>query len=198
MTLTKLASFFLLLLGAFASSQAQTDKAAQKHNVEVFGGYSYLYVNIKSSGGAASIPSGSGFNGGLDVRVYRPISLVGEVSVFRTPATSCNCLGNPVGTTFVFGPRYSFPVPESSRLRPFAGVLIGGSTYSASSHYVYGNNISFAYDIRGGLDYRLTPRFAIRGTGAYVHSTLASNAESGFAPSGYPRAQFDIDLVYRF
>lgn len=31
-----------------------------------------------------------------------------------------------------------------------------------------------------------------------MHSTLASNAESGFAPSGYPRAQFDIDLVYRF
>ena len=190
--------FVSLLLCAFAASQAQTDKSATKHNMEVFGGYSYLYVNIKSSGGAASIPSGSGFNGGLDVRVYKPISLEGEVSVFRTPATSCNCLGNPVGTTFVFGPRYSFPVPESSKLRPFAGVLFGGSTYRASSHYVYGNNTSFAYDFQGGLDYRLTPRFAIRGAGAYVHSTLASNTESGFAPSGYPRAQFDIDLVYRF
>jgi hypothetical protein len=198
MSFPKLGIFLLLLLSAFAASPAQTDKTAAKHDLEVFGGYSYLYLNIKSSGGAAAIPSGSGFNGGFDVRVYRPISLVGEVSVFPTPATACNCLGNPIGTTFVFGPRYSFPVPESSRLRPFAGVLIGGSTYVASDHIVYGNNISFAYDFQGGLDYRLTPRFAIRGAGAYVHSTLASNSESGFAPSGYPRAQFDIDLVYRF
>lgn len=198
MTFPTRSIFLSLLLGAFAASQAQTEKAARRHDLEIFGGYSYLYVNIKSSGGAAAIPSGSGFNAGLDVRVYRPISLVGEVSVFRTPATTCNCLGNPIGTTFVFGPRYSFPVRESSRLRPFAGVLLGASTYVASDQSVYGNNISFAYDFQGGLDYRLTPRFAIRGTGAYVHSTLASNSESGFAPSDYPRAQFDVDLVYRF
>ena len=198
MSFSRLGIFLLLLPSAFAVSQAQTDKAGPKHGIEVFGGYSYLYLNIVSSGGAASIPSGSGFNAGLDARIYRPFSLMGEVSVFPTPTTSCNCLGNPIGTTFVFGPRYSFPVPESSRLRPFAGVLIGASTYIASEHFVYGNNTSFAYDIQGGLDYRLTPRFAIRGAGAYVHSTLASIAESGFAPSDYPRAQFDLDLVYRF
>ncbi len=193
MSFPKPGIFLLLLLGAFSPSQAQTDKAAAKRDLEVFGGYSYLYLNIVSSGGAESIPSGSGFNAGVDGRIYRPFSLVGQVSVFPTSGYS-----NAIGTTFVFGPRYSFPVHKSSRLRPFAGVLIGGSTYTASIHYVYGNNLSFAYDLQGGLDYRLTPRFAIRGTGAYVHSTLASNAESGFAPSGYPRAQFDIDLVYRF
>ena len=193
MTFPTRAIFLSLLLGAFAASQAQTEKAARRHDLEVFGGYSYLYLNIKSSGGAESIPSGSGFNAGVDARIYRQISLVGQVSVFPTSGYS-----NAVGTTFLFGPRYLFPVPESSRLRPFAGVLIGGSTYIASSHYVYGNNISFAYDLQGGVDYRLTPRFAIRGTGAYVHSTLASNSESGFAPSDYPRAQFDVDLVYHF
>jgi hypothetical protein len=198
MSFPELGIFLLLLPCAFAASEAQTNKTGPKRGVEVFGGYSYLYLNIVSSGGAAAIPSGSGFNAGLDVRAYRPISLVAEVSVFPTPAGTCNCLGNPIGTTFVFGPRYSFPLRESSRLRPFAGVLIGGSTYVASNHDVYGNNISFAYDLQGGLDYRLTPRFAIRGVGAYVHSTLASNSESGFAPSVYPRAQFDVDLVYRF
>ncbi len=194
----RLAIFLLLFSGTFAVSQGQTGNAASKHGLEVFGGYSYLYVNIKNSGGGDAIPSGSRFNAGLDIRVYHPISLVGEVSVFRTPATTCNCLGTRTGTTFVFGPRYSFPVPESSRLRPFAGVLLGGSTYATSDQAVYGSNISFAYDFQGGLDYRLTPRFAIRGAGAYVHSTLKSNSESGFAPSDYPRSQFDVDLVYRF
>ncbi len=193
MSIPKLGILLLLLAGAFAASQAQTGKTPRKQDFEVFGGYSYLYLNIVSSGGAESIPSGSGFNAGVDGRIYRPFSLVGQVSVFPTSGYS-----NAIGTTFVFGPRYSFPVPNSFKFRPFAGVLIGGSTYTASSHYVYGNNLSFAYDLQGGLDYRLTPRFAIRGTGAYVHSTLQSNAESGFAPSGYPRAQFDIDLVYRF
>ncbi len=198
MTFPTRAIFLSLLLGAFAACQAQTENAARRHNLEVFGGYSYLYVNIQNSGGGDNIPSGSGFNAGLDVRVYRLISLVGEVSVFRTPGTLCNCLGTRTGTTFVFGPRYSFPVPESSRLRPFAGVLLGGSAYATSDQHVYGSNISFAYDFQGGLDYRPTPRFAIRGTGAYVHSTLKSNSESGFAPSDYPRSQFDLDLVYRF
>jgi hypothetical protein len=193
MAFPKLGIFLLLLPSAFAVSQAQSSNTSSKHGLEVFGGYSYLYLNIKSSGGAESIPSGSGFNAGVDGRIYGPFSLVGQVSVFPTSASS-----SAVGTTFVFGPRYLFPVPESSRIKPFAGVMIGGSTYIASSHYVYGNNISFAYDLQGGLDYRLTPRFAIRGAGAFVHSTLASNTESGFAPSGYPRAQFDVDLVYRF
>ena len=193
MSYSKLGIFLLLLPCVFSLSQAQSNNPTNKHALEVFGGYSYLYLNIKSSGGAESIPSGSGFNAGVDAPIYRPISLVGQVSVFPTSGYS-----NAVGTTFLFGPRYLFPVPESSRLRPFAGVLIGGSTYIASSHYVYGNNLSFAYDFQGGLDYRLTPRFAIRGAGAYVHSTLNSHAESGFAPSDYPRAQFDIDLVYRF
>lgn len=176
-----------------ARSQAQTESPAHNHGLEAFGGYSYVVINIKSSGGAASIPSGSGFNGGLDVRIYRAISLVGQVTV--TPSSG---VGSPVGTTFVFGPRYSFPVPPSSRFRPFAGAMIGGSSYAASSQDVYANNISAAYEFQGGLDYRLTPRFSIRGAGAYVHSTLQSNSESGFAPSDYPRGQFDIDLVYRF
>ena len=193
MSFPKPGIFLLLLFCPLAASQAQNSNAASKHDLEVFGGYSYLYVNIHSSGGAEDIPSGSGFNVGVDGRIYRPVSLVGQVSVFSTSGYE-----NAIGTTFVFGPRYSFPVPESFRLRPFAGVLIGASAYSASSHYVYGNNVSFAYDFQGGMDYRLSPHFAIRGEGAYVHSTLKSDTESGFAPSDYPRTQFDIDLVYRF
>lgn len=164
MSFPKLGIFLLLLPCAFAASQAQTGNTFSKHGLEVFGGYSYLDVNIKTSGGGVYIPSGSGFNAGLDVRMYRPVSLVGEVSVFSTP---CSCAR---GMTFVFGPRYLFPVPGSFKLRPFAGVLIGASTYnhtvSSSYGYVYSNNAAFAYDFQGGLDYRLTPRFAIRGVGA--------------------------------
>lgn len=185
--------FLLFLPCVLAMAQTQTAKTPDKHGLEVFGGYSYLYFNIISSGGTQSIPSGSGFNGGVDRRIYGPLSVVGQVSVFPTSTYS-----SAVGTTFVFGPRYSFPVPGSFGLRPFAGVMIGGSTYTASAKYVYGNNLSFAYEFQGGLDYRLTPRFALRGEAEYVHSTLQSDTESGFAPSDYPRTQFDLDLVYRF
>jgi len=105
MSFPKLGIFLLLLPCAFAASQAQTGNTFSKHGLEVFGGYSYLDVNIKTSGGGVYIPSGSGFNAGLDVRMYRPVSLVGEVSVFSTP---CSCAR---GMTFVFGPRY-LVVPE--------------------------------------------------------------------------------------
>ena len=37
MTFSTRAIFLPILIGAFAACQAQTDKAAPKHNVEVFG-----------------------------------------------------------------------------------------------------------------------------------------------------------------
>ncbi|MGB8479802.1 MAG: hypothetical protein WCE63_13370 [Acidobacteriaceae bacterium] len=198
MSVPKRAIFLVLLLSAIAASQAQTDKTARKHDLEVFGGYSYLYPIGKPYPEASFFPpSGSGFNVGLDFRIHRPLSLEGEVSVFPTTSCGCSDLGNPIGTTFVFGPRYSFPVPESFRFKPFAGVLLGASAYTSNAQYVRPNNVSFAFDFQGGLDYRLTSRLAIRGAGAYVRSTL-SNAAPGGPSEGYGRAQVDIDLVYRF
>lgn len=134
---TRLASLFFLPC-VLAVAQSQTAKTSDKHGLEVFGGYSYLYFNIISSGGTQSIPAGSGFNGGVDRQIYGPLSGVGQVSVFPTSTYS-----GAVGTTFVFGPRYSFPVPRSFRVKPFAGAMIGGSTYTASDQTVYGNNLSF-------------------------------------------------------
>ena len=49
MSFPKLGIFLLLLLSAVAASQAQTDKTAPKHGLEVFGGYSYLLSNPSPS-----------------------------------------------------------------------------------------------------------------------------------------------------
>ena len=198
MSFSRLGIFLLLLPSAFAVSQAQTGNTASRNGLEVFGGYSYLLSNPRF-GATSDLPSGSGFNVGVDGHIHRPFSLVGEISVFPL---NCNCAyySTPMETTFLFGPRYSFPVPDSSKLRPFVGLLIGGSTYSNTSNRygeAYRNNSSFAYEINGGLDYRLTPRFALRGAVGYVHSTLTPY-DPQFTSSGYGRAQFDVDLVYRF
>lgn len=163
MSVHKFLIFLGLLSCAFACSQAQTSNADPRHDLEVFAGYSYLVSSPNTLAGT-DLPSGSGFNAGLDFRIYRRFSVLGEISLYPI---SCNCpaASKPNETTFLFGPRYSFPLPKSSRFTPFADLLIGGSTYSNTSNrdgYIYNNNNSFAFDVGGGLDYRLTPHFATR------------------------------------
>lgn len=186
----------LVFLSALAWSQAQPAKSASSHGMDVFASYIYGSGNENQAGG--------GVLAGFDMaRVYKKIGLTVEFG--RTSASSPP---SPVNATselnFLAGPRYSFPVAASSKVAPFVDALIGTDTFhNAGQAYTWGfnNHTAFAWAVDGGIDLRLSSRFALRGQAGYLGTSLATSTYGGPvspATTFAGRARVGGGLVFRF
>lgn len=113
---------------------------------EVFGGYSYL-----RSGGA-------NFNGGSGSIAYNPsnwLGILGDIGVYHNGQ-----VGSTNFVTYLFGPRLSYR--KSSRVTPYAQLVLGGAHASSSFLGLSASSNAFAMSMGGGLDAGISPRFAVR------------------------------------
>jgi len=134
----------ILLLSVMAA-------AAEGNKAEVFGGVSWLHVDTKGLPGVKS--NFMGWNAGFDYNAKRWLGFAGDFSGNYgrlQPNTSM-----VHAYTIAFGPQLSIP---GEHVRPFAHALFG----EHSTDIISFSDTGFALEFGGGLDVKVSPKFAIR------------------------------------
>jgi opacity protein-like surface antigen len=174
------------MLSALAWSQNAPSR------IEVFGGYSYTSSNFAWTGNGEN-----GWNAGAALNAYKWIGFKADFAQYRYSYFEC-CPDHSTTTTFLFGPQVSIPLPRESRIRPFGEFLIGGAhiTYNVNSNNFFKQGTSFAWAVGGGLDFRLSNHFWLRGEGDYLHNHFIT--EDNQLHVADSRARIVTGLVFRF
>jgi opacity protein-like surface antigen len=198
---------WIALIGSFVLAQDSTPK------VQVFGGYSLMHMD---SGGLSGLtiqsvlraPSdtfgvSSNFNGWNAEAQYNASSSFGIVADFggrygKPITTSSGVSGLPSGNAYSFlaGPVLSYRT--KARITPFVHALFGWERVSLSASTITGlpspvstvatGSTDFALALGGGVDYKMSRRFAIRlGQLDYFHT---SNNLNSFYDSAFGTRQF--------
>ena len=153
----------LLLLEALPSS-------AQTPRLEISGAYAYMRDQDRSEG----FPAGWVASAAGNVNPW--IGVVSEIGgshrvcrqCERGPFTSATFRGTDRNLrvfTFMAGPR--FATRATSKVTPFAQVLLGGSHVSGGVQFDGALTTGFAYQPGGGVDLYMTPSVGLRLQGDY-------------------------------
>ena len=181
----------LVSLMAVLSFFGATAKAQDVPKVDIFAGYSYVRKNPSTSGA-----SSFSLNGGSASIAYNAKSWLSGVADFGAYHNG-NILGTGTdGTlsTYLFGPRVSYH--HSGRITPFGEVLFGVAHAGASIAGTSGSDNAFAMSLGGGVDYRLTDRFAIRPI--KVDYLMSRFSETGTGNQTQNNLRVSTGIVFRF
>lgn len=187
---------FLVVLSLFLNVAS---RAQEFPKAEVFGGYSYGNFGPVNPGEGRT--NKNGWNASLGVNLNRWFGLVSDFggqygssnfafSEFFPPII-CPPPGCPFATistndkyhNFLFGPQFSL---RAKKLTPFAHVLFGGARFDRSGVETItlpptntptrfnfsASSTNFAFAGGGGVDYKLTERFAWRVQADYLEMGL--------------------------
>jgi hypothetical protein len=177
----------LMLFGG--SGFAQEDPRA-----EVFGGYSYLNIDTN---GLTSRQSANGWEASLSGNFSRTFAVEGSVAGYYK-AYSFDFTPVGLGVVDVHVHDYSYVAGPRVNFRPvFVHALIGGDHLTGSALGKSASQDSFAAALGGGLQLKVAPRWAIRGSGDYVlthHNIFGSPLQS------YTQNNFraSVGIVYLF
>jgi opacity protein-like surface antigen len=168
-----------------------TARAQDIPKVDIFAGYSYVRENPSTSGA-----SSFSLNGGSASIAYNAKSWLSGVADFGAYHNG-NILGTGTdGTlsTYLFGPRVSYH--HSGRITPFGEVLFGVAHAGASIAGTSGSDNAFAMSLGGGVDYKLTDRFAIRPI--KVDYLMTRFSETGTGNQTQNNLRVSTGIVFRF
>ena len=168
------AFFSCCCLGAARPAAAQ-----DMPRVQVFGGYSYTRFDSPSFG-FANASGLNGYNFAPAYNLIRGFGVMAELS--GQYGSKLNLRDIAVGPQFLY-PRGKETVlrPSSHRRSPLAG-----ASWMPAKKTRHGR-----WSLGGGMDYDLTPRFAVRVFQVdYLHTTLFSETQNNL--------RFSTGLVYRW
>jgi opacity protein-like surface antigen len=169
--LSFLASLVVLCLPLAVSAQEVAPR------VEIFGGYSFLRLNLDAVPGSADVSPNlgdldtHGFNMSFAGNFARHVGIISEFSQ-HTKSETFNVLGSPIAAgvnvkfrvqTLLFGPRVTL---HRGKVEPFVHALFGGARASAEASALglseADAGYAFAYALGGGFDVKLHNNFAVR------------------------------------
>jgi opacity protein-like surface antigen len=185
----------VVCLLAFISFYGVAAHAQEGSKVDVFAGYSYVRDN-------PSTPGASGFslNGGTASVSYHVNGWLSGVADFGGYHNG-NILGTNIdGTlsTYLFGPRVSYR--RYGKITPFAQVLFGvahaSGSLSGSTATIVSSDNAFAMTVGGGVDYKLSHRFAIRPL--QVEYLLTRFSETGNGSQSQNNLRVSTGVVFHF
>jgi opacity protein-like surface antigen len=181
----------LLALCAFALSAANLRAQDETPKVDLFAGYSYLQSNPSS----ANLDSFH-LNGGSVSGAYNVTNWFGAVADFGAYTNGNIGRSGAGGTTstYLFGPRVSYR--HFRRVTPFGQVLFGVARTNASAFLTSGSQNAFAMTAGGGVDLRLTDRFALRPM--QVEYLLTRFQETNVGNQTQNNLRVSTGLVFRF
>jgi len=183
----KLLVSLLAVLSLFGVSAYAQDTP----KVDIFAGYSYLRENPSTAG-----VSSFSLNGGSASVAYNANNWLSGVADFGGYHNG-NILGTGTSgtlSTYLFGPRISYRRHE--RITPFGEVLFGVAHASASIAGASGSDNAFAMSVGGGVDYKLSNRFAIRV--AKVDYLMTRFSETGTSAQTQNNLRVSTGIVFRF
>jgi hypothetical protein len=171
-----MAAAVVLLLLTIATARPLA--AQEMPRVQVFGGYSYTRYDTQSFGFSNS----TGLNGYTFSPAYNIIRGFGVVAELSGQyKTNLNLRDLAVGPQFVY--------PRGNMM--FFGHLLIGDARSLVQAGGPQEDTSRVVAVGGGLDYAISPRFAVRAFQVdYLHTTLFSSTQKNF--------RFSTGLVYRW
>lgn len=166
--------------------------------LEVFGGYSYVNQDFSLTG-----PHGlNGWNASATFKAIRHVGVVADFAGYY-PGFNVGCSGCGQSAkiyTVLFGPQVSF---SAGRVRPFARFLLGDSHVHTAmdglpDSHTFSSNNSLTFGAGGGVDVRLTRRFALRGQVDWLHNrfqTQDNQRSNEIIPNV---ARISTGIVFRF
>jgi Outer membrane protein beta-barrel domain len=171
-------ALLLLLLLPIMIGAASPALAQDIPRVQVFGGYSYTRYDTPSFGFASS----SGLNGYTFSPAYNLIRGFGVVAELSGQyGTGINLRDLAVGPQFLY----------ARNKMTFSAHLLVGKSRSLVQAGTPQEDTARAVVLGGGLDYNLTPRFALRAFQVdYLQTTLFNLTQHNF--------RFSTGLVYRW
>jgi opacity protein-like surface antigen len=176
---------------AVVSVIGATAQAQETPKVDIFAGYSYVRENPSTSGA-----SSFSLNGGSASFAYNANHWLSGVADFGAYHNG-NILGTGTSgtlSTYLFGPRVSYH--HSGRITPFGEVLFGVAHAGASIAGTSGSDNAFAMSLGGGVDYKLTDRFAIRPI--KVDYLMSRFSETGSSAQTQNNLRVSTGIVFRF
>lgn len=198
-----------LFMPLAATSQIAPDRPARAPQTEpttkyeVFAGYGYTAINQVNQ-------SRYGLQG-VNVSVTRDwgrfFGVTADGAYYKYPLAGCNSSkvgvtdgncnpGDPSVDTVLFGPVLHANL--FGHVDGFVHVLLGGEHTGGESMTP---KVSFAGGVGGGLDYKLTRRFAVRASGDTIASSFSlrdNSPELGYSPHRRRSARASFGIVYRF
>lgn len=142
----------MLLAGVLPLMLLTLSPQARAQNFTAYGGYSFFHLQ--------STPQAANLNGWDGSITYDFLSPLGVTADFSGNYGSINNIGGSAIHTYLFGPELRFPAPVSPFVRlMFGGVRVSGGGSSPTSSVA---NTTFSTTFGGGLDLRVSKRFAIR------------------------------------
>lgn len=188
----------LLLCGctAFSQSHALTSSESLPAHGDAYAGY--WFVSADTGFSAPSGGSNNGWSAGMDLKVFRWVSLAGEFDMGFGKVT------NARSKTFtgLFGPRVFLPIPGAPRFTPFADAMFGGTHVGIGASPDARPSVSSATVlVGGGADYRVLSRLSWRGQFGYLYSqniTLINDEVQNVPNPPVWHLQFSTGPVFRF
>jgi len=169
-------SFLVLLVVLCLPLAVSAQEVAPK--VEIFGGYSFLRLNLDAVPGSADIGANlgdlemHGYNVSFAGNVARHVGIISEFSQFTKSDSASNLLGDPSLTginakvrvlTLLFGPRVTL---HRGKVEPFVHALFGAARASVEGSALGVSagdaGYAFAYALGGGFDVKVHNNLAIR------------------------------------
>jgi hypothetical protein len=148
----------LVLAVAAVLCTAMTAAAQEQNTTEVFLGYSYMRANPSTSG--ANSFNLNGGDASVSYYVKRWLGITGDFGGYHVGQIGSTNVDSNLAT-FLFGPRVR--LPGTSRLRPFAEVLVGAAHATGSTAFAGANtHNAFAMAVGGGLDVPWTKHVGFR------------------------------------
>ena len=171
--MNKLVALLALFLLASIPARAQRAVRPKEPVAELFGGFAEVHLTDGTLvGNAPGIVGSAAWN----VRPW--LQIVGDTSYnFSTySGTHIALYGNH------YGPRVFYKERNKWRASPFAEFLIGGTHISNSANgATLSADLSLSFKIGGGLDYNVSPHFAVRVFEADLYHTGLFNAHQNNA-----------------
>jgi membrane-associated protease RseP (regulator of RpoE activity) len=134
---------------------------------EVFGGYSYLNLDVNDLGPRESA---NGWEASVAGNFNRWFAIEGSVAgYYKTYTVDLNFITPGLGTFDIKARDYSYVAGPRFNFRPvFVHALVGGDHLSGSALGLSASQDGFAAVFGGGVEWKVAPQWAIRGSGDYV------------------------------
>jgi len=137
---------------------AMTAAAQERNSTEVFLGYSYMRANPSTSG--ADSFNLNGGDASISYYVKHWLGLTADFGGYHVGQIGSTSVDSNL-STYLFGPRVR--LPGTSRIRPFAQLLVGEAHATGSTAFAGANtHNAFAMAVGGGVDVPWTRHIGFR------------------------------------
>jgi Outer membrane protein beta-barrel domain/PDZ domain len=162
--------------------------------VEVFGGYSYLNIDTN---GLSDRQSANGWEASVSGNFNHRFAVEGSVAgYYKTYSFDFSSIG--LGIVDVHVHDYSYLAGPRINFKPvFVHALIGGDHLTGSALGASASQDSFAAAFGGGLQWKVAPQWAVRGSADYVltHHNIFGSVLDSYTQNNF---RASVGVVYMF